>query len=175
MHLAVKRERKREGKNGRNGKKDNWHFRTEGRKERNKEIAVRHNTQTQRQRLRGKKRGEGKRKLAAVNHTCNPSRSVRPSGRCFSLILKEALQSRRLVKKTQKNITCVEDFPSFIPYLFSVLPPNGLRGPGRRHGPWAHLPQQPGMCFQTFEKLITLQLLIIKSDCSSYWRFQWQT
>ena len=103
MHLAVKRERKREGKNGRNGKKDNWHFRTEGRKERNKEIAVRHNTQTQRQRLRGKKRGEGKRKLAAVNHTCNPSRSVRPSGRCFSLILKEALQSRRLVKKLKKK------------------------------------------------------------------------
>ena len=34
-------------------------------------------------------------------------------------------------------------------HLISVLPPDGICGPGRRNGPWVHLPQQPGrMRFQ---------------------------
>ena len=135
MHLVVKRGKER--KNGRNGKKDNWHFRTEGKKEGNR-SATQHAARAPTAE-RQKASGERKRKLAAVNHTCNPSGCpVRVSQKVeFFNLLKWHLQFALLGRIVNK-----------FHYLISVLPPDGLRGLGRRHGPWVHLPQQPGMRFQ---------------------------
>ena len=95
MHLAVKREKerrkggKKEGKNGRNGKKDNWHFRTERRKEGNRRTTLARVDGRADAAAFGGANGRGggaktqaeeerKRKLAAVNHA--PARVIHLKG-----------------------------------------------------------------------------------------------
>ena len=92
---------------------------------------------------------ERKRKLAAVNH-------VRHGGRVIHLIAAARVGSsiwgprmhfgHALIRILHSacGVLSRADMILMKSHLISVLPPDGIRGPGRRNGPWVHLPQQPG-------------------------------
>ena len=78
------KERKKERKNGRNGKKDNWHFRTEGKKEGNRSATLARarangcSWEWDREAKTQAEKGNANSRLSITRATRNPSRTPVP-------------------------------------------------------------------------------------------------